>query len=123
MVKIKVTVHAHGFPLNNPYAMTNETIPTAIMTPLSTPMKTSSTMVVGSTPAKPTNKLKNEPNDIARIPEITTSIAMIVTPVGLTEVDMMYSVECVVINNSFYHKFILLFLRLVYLKLKFFLIL
>ena len=101
IVRIRVIVHAHGFPLSNPHAIKNEIAPSATMILLISPiMALPPKSIIIPIPIEPHNALKNIPIPIAIAPEIISSIARIVTPVGLTFKDTrLCRIHCV-INDS-----------------------
>ena len=91
IVRINVTVHAHDFPLSNPHARTKDIAPNAIVIPpiaAKIAPSASPSPIIMPIPIEPIRVPKNAPNAIAITPEIISSIARIVTPVGLTLADI-----------------------------------
>lgn len=87
IVRISVMVHAHDFPCNNPHAITNEITPIPTTTLLIVPITAASPFPIMFIPIEPAMVPNKTPNAMAITPEIISSIARIVTPVGLTLVD------------------------------------
>ena len=101
IVRIRVMVHAHDFPLSSPHAIKKDTAPRATMMPLISPITAlPPKSIIMSIPIEPHNALKNMPIAIAIAPETISSIARIVTPIGLTWEDMRLCIIRHVISDS-----------------------
>ena len=101
IVRIRVMVHAHDFPLSKPHAIKKDIAPSAIMMVLTMLIIAVPPKFIMSIPNEPHKTLKDMPNAIAIAPEIISSIARIVTPVGLIWVDMKISTRSDVISYSY----------------------